>query len=217
MKREREIWIDDVKVVACMLVLLGHLMMAMVEANVVSDGAVSQWLIKTIYYFHVPLFFICSGYLYQKLSIINTIESWGKNVLKKLITLGIPYFTFTTATWVIKLIFSGAGNNEIDNIFVTLFLEPTSPYWYLYALFFVFLITPTFESKKISIVGLAIALLMKIVYLAGAISELCGGVLRTWSQRFLQTRYGLSSECACARLKSERFALKRLQLVLCFA
>ncbi len=76
------------------------------------------------------------------------IKAWGKNVLKKLLTLGIPYFTFSIATGLIKIMFSGAGNNEIDNIFVTLFLQPTAPYWYLYALFFVFLIIPAWIINR---------------------------------------------------------------------
>lgn len=56
--RQREIWVDNVKVIACILVVLGHFFMSMVTANVLSDTGLYQWFCQTIYYFHVPLFFI---------------------------------------------------------------------------------------------------------------------------------------------------------------
>ncbi|MCD7790127.1 MAG: acyltransferase family protein [Bacteroides thetaiotaomicron] len=214
---KREIWVDDVKVIACMLVLLGHLMQSMTASSIVQANSMYEWFNKTIYYFHVPLFFICSGYLYQKLSTVSNLESLGINALKKALTLGVPYFTFTIATWLIKTAFSGAGNNEIDNIFTTLFLQPTSPYWYLYILFFVFLITPTFSSKRNAIIGMVVAMGMKVVYITETVSKIAGGGIRMQYQEHYQTRYGSSSECSCVCLKLERFNSRKPQLVLALA
>lgn len=159
--RQREIWVDNIKVIACILVVLGHLFMSMVTANVLPDTDLYQWFRQTIYYFHVPLFFICSGYLYQKLSRIDDIHSWRKNVLKKTLNLGVPYFAFSFATWLLKTVFSSSVNTQIGGLFDTLFIHPTAPYWYLYALFFLFLITPTFRNKSIAVIGLLIALIFK--------------------------------------------------------
>lgn len=214
MKPKREIWVDDVKVIACMLVLLGHLMQSMSKTSIVPANGLYEWFEKTIYYFHVPLFFICSGYLFQKLSIVNNFDSWSKNVMKKLLTLGVPYFTFTIATWLIKTVFSGAENNEIDNIFITLFLQPTSPYWYLYALFFVFLITPTLKDKKTSLIGTGVAVIMKTISIIGIIPKIIGGggVFRTVYRQSSQTRYGSLSECSCVCLRSEGFNSRKPQL-----
>lgn len=100
--RTREKWVDDVKVIACILVVLGHFFQSMTKANILPENDLFQWFNTTIYYFHVPLFFICSGYLYQKYSRVNSVGSWCKNVAKKALALGIPYATFTTATWVLK-------------------------------------------------------------------------------------------------------------------
>ncbi|MCD8080048.1 MAG: hypothetical protein LUF04_06440, partial [Bacteroides sp.] len=61
MDKKREIWVDDVKVIACMLALFGHLMQSMTSSNIISENGLYEWFEKTIYYFHVPLFFICSG------------------------------------------------------------------------------------------------------------------------------------------------------------
>lgn len=165
--RTREKWVDDVKVIACILVVLGHFFQSMTKANILPENDLYEWFNTTIYYFHVPLFFICSGYLYQKYSKVNSVSSWGKNVIKKALAFGVPYVTFTTATWVLKKAFSSSVNDQIGGFGNTLFLHPTSPYWYLYALFFIFLITPTFNSAKATVVGLLVALIAKVLILTG--------------------------------------------------
>lgn len=170
--RTREKWVDDVKVIACILVVLGHFFQSMTKANILPENDLYEWFNTTIYYFHVPLFFICSGYLYQKYSKVNSVSSWGKNVIKKALAFGVPYVTFTTATWVLKKAFSSSVNDQIGGFGNTLFLHPTSPYWYLYALFFIFLVTPTFNSVKATVVGLLVALIAKVLILTG------GGVQR---------------------------------------
>lgn len=162
---EREVWVDNIKVVACVLVVLGHFLSSLMLADILPNYPVLQWFEKIIYYFHVPLFFICSGYLYQKSS---KFECWKKHVLKKALALGIPYITFSTVTWGLKTIFSSSVNNKIDNgLFEMLFLKPIAPYWYLYTLFLIFLITPQFKSKRRAVLGLGMALLIKTLSIIG--------------------------------------------------
>ena len=64
----REYWIDSVKVFACLLIVIGHLYQGVVEAGLMQNGKVYNWFIESLYFFHVYLFFICSGYLYQRRS-----------------------------------------------------------------------------------------------------------------------------------------------------
>lgn len=90
-----------------------------------------------------------------------------KNISKKALALGIPYVTFSSATWVLKTVFSRDVNNQIGGFCDTLFLHPTAPYWYLYALFFIFLVTPTFSTVKMTAVGLAVAIVAKGYILTG--------------------------------------------------
>ena len=165
--RTREKWVDDVKVIACILVVLGHFFQSMTKANILPENDLYGWFNTTIYYFHVPLFFICSGYLYQKYSKVNSVGSWYRNVAKKALALGVPYVTFTTATWVLKKVFSSSVNDQIGGLGDTMFLHPTAPYWYLYALFFIFLVTPTFSSVKVATVGIIVALAAKVLILTG--------------------------------------------------
>lgn len=165
--RTREKWVDDVKVIACILVVVGHFFQSMVKASILPDSGLYEWFITTIYYFHVPLFFICSGYLYQKYSKVNSVGSWRRNVAKKVLALGVPYVTFSTAAWILKKVFSSSVNSQIGGLGDTLLFHPALSYWYLYALFFIFLLTPTFKSVKIAVGGLIVAIAMKTIALSG--------------------------------------------------
>lgn len=173
---KREEWVDNVKVFACVLVVLGHFFQSMTKAGILPAGHLYEWFNATIYYFHVPLFFICSGYLYQRYSKVDSTRSWLKNVVKKAIALGVPYVTFTTATWILKTVFSSDVNSPVGGLIDTLLFHPTSPYWYLYTLFFIFVVTPTFSNKKIAAVGLctAIAAKLLIVIVIGGVQRLRG-------------------------------------------
>lgn len=162
----REIWVDNVKVIACVLVVLGHFFQSMTQSGIIPANDFYYWFIQTVYFFHVQLFFICSGYLYQKYSCVNSVYSWRRNIIKKALSLGIPYFVFSFVTWFLKTVFAESVNNEIGGMFYTLFISPTSPYWYLYCLFFVFLITPTISKRKYMWTGLGCAIAFKIINLA---------------------------------------------------
>ena len=170
--KTREKWVDDVKVIACILVVLGHFFQSMVKASIMPENDLYKWFNITIYYFHVPLFFICSGYLYQKYSKVNSVDGWYRNVAKKAVALGVPYVTFSTATWVLKKVFSSSDNDQVGGLGNTLLFHPASPYWYLYALFFIFLLTPTFKSVKMAVGGLIVAIAMKTIALNGGVRRL---------------------------------------------
>lgn len=162
-KGGREHWVDAVKIVACTLVVLGHFFQSMTKSGILVAGKEFEWFNKTIYYFHVPLFFICSGYLYQKYSRILSVKDWSINILKKLLTLGVPYFIFSILTWVLKKTFEASVNNQIGGFFETIFIKPASPYWYLYVLFFFFVIYITFDKTGTAIVIVVVASILKVL------------------------------------------------------
>ncbi|SCZ79723.1 acyltransferase family protein [Pseudobutyrivibrio xylanivorans] len=161
---KRDVWVDNVKVVACLLVVLGHFFQSMVKADILPNTAFYNWFNDTIYYFHVPLFFICSGFLYQKYSKVVDFSSWKNNLLKKLVALGIPYFIFSFATWFLKKVFSSSVNEKLGGLGDTLFNHPASPYWYLYVLFFLFAITLTTKNIKRQIVLLAVVIVLRVLF-----------------------------------------------------
>lgn len=157
-------WVDYTKLFACILVVLGHFFQSMTASNILPDNSLYQYFNTTIYYFHVPLFFICSGFLYQQYSKINSVGLWKNNILKKLLSLGIPYLTFSAITWSLKNVFSSSVNIGLESgILKTLLLHPIAPYWYLYALFFIFLVIPTFTTKKQMWVIFIISVVLKVI------------------------------------------------------
>ena len=163
MSKSREYWVDIVKLYACVLVVLGHFFQSMVASEIIQGSFFTNWFNQTIYYFHVPLFFICSGYVYQKHIKSRSFLQWKNNSLKKLLTLGVPYFVFSILTWLLKNLFSDAVNSGTDGFFKTLFLRPLSPYWYLYTLIVIFFVTVPIVSKKDFALMLPISLLMKFL------------------------------------------------------
>lgn len=160
----REDWIDRTKILACFLVVLGHVMQGMVSAGIISEGIIFNIFINALYCFHVQLFFICSGYLYQNYCNTDSIGRWITNLKKKSWDLGVPYFLFST----MSIVFKNADKNgkEMFRVWLdTTFLNPTAPYWYLYALFFMFIVYRTFREKRAVIYTATLAIVMKIVFL----------------------------------------------------
>ena len=68
-------WVDNVKFAACMLVVLGHFFMGMAESEIIRQTAFYNIVNQAVYTFHVPVFFVCSGFLYQKSDKVHTLRS----------------------------------------------------------------------------------------------------------------------------------------------
>lgn len=100
---KREVWVDYIKVLACILVVLGHFFQSMVKASILPDNNLYNWFNTSIYYFHVPLFFICSGYLYQSYSKVMDGKSWIKNVGKKAKVLVFLFSSFLSLHGYVRL------------------------------------------------------------------------------------------------------------------
>lgn len=164
--KNRIVWIDSLKLFACLLVVFGHLYMSMEAGGwVQGDAFYYCFPIQTIYAFHVPLFFVCSGYLYQRKKVEYSFHLHLKNIKGKFINLGVPYFVFSMVTLILKNVFSDAVHNQAPSIIRTLFVEPIAPYWYLYTLFFIFCAIPR-QGKKENLIRLfLICLLVKVLYI----------------------------------------------------
>lgn len=173
MPKVRETWPDAVKIIACIFVVLGHFTQSMVKSGCMEADVLYNWFQMTVYTFHVPLFFICSGYLYQRFSRVDSPSSWWLNVRKKALVLGVPYFVFTGITLAMKMLAGDAANSTEAGPLETLFLHPTAPYWFLYTLFFMFLITPTAKTRNGMLGILAVSVAAKLAYMLGG-----GGTFR---------------------------------------
>jgi fucose 4-O-acetylase-like acetyltransferase len=186
----REYWLDYVKLFACVLVVLGHFFQSMTAADILAESNFYLWFENTIYMFHVPLFFICSGYIYQKFGANYDIKKHGVNILKKAIALVLPYLMFSTATWAMKQFAAGSVNVQInDSLFAMLISKPTSPYWFIYCLFLLFAIIPVLKNEVGATVLLVITVMAKSIYI---ISDT---YIHTRFPSFYKMRSGLCSVC----------------------
>ena len=127
MVRQRERWIDILKGIGMIFVIIGHL----------DPG----WRIEThIYSFHMPLFFWISGYLFLTTSSFKVgIKEYTK---KKMTGLLKPYFIYAVLSIFIGRFFHLVKmKNVVFNIKALFFWNGTvgwnSPLWFLVVLFFV--------------------------------------------------------------------------------
>ncbi len=153
MENKRYIWIDNVKIIAVILVVLGHLIQSLYKSSLIENGFVYTAFNQIIYSFHVPLFFICSGFLYQQTTKTQNIKSYAKGISKRIVAYGIPFVVFSTITYILKIIFSDSVNQQNSHNFVkSLLFEPIAPYWFLLTLIIMFLLSPIIKSKTDGII-----------------------------------------------------------------
>jgi fucose 4-O-acetylase-like acetyltransferase len=86
--KKRETWADIAKAIGILGVVLGH-------AGVPS-------IAKYMYWFHMPFFFLMSGYFFKPLSSWKQFPAWGWKKTKQLL---IPYICFFMFIMMIRMIF----------------------------------------------------------------------------------------------------------------
>lgn len=132
---QRSAVIDMCKGFGIVLVVYGHCLRGLVASGKIPE---TSWLNITdyvIYTFHMPLFFVLSGYFFRHPA-GNDIRKFCKS---KALGIVLPYVLWSLVQGSIQvaLASSGATNGElgVDRLYSILWL-PISPFWFLYALFF---------------------------------------------------------------------------------
>lgn len=112
MKNDRILWVDALKGIGIILVILGHIYSIYNKVNI--------W----IYSFHMPLFFFISGYL--SLNSLKSNKSNKEYLIKKIKTLLIPFIIFEIILYVYWLL--------IERNFRSFDIGPS---WFIITIFFV--------------------------------------------------------------------------------
>lgn len=130
-------WVTIAKGLAIILVVMGHYL---------PDQAPAYWRVinKTIYAFHMPLFFVLSGFLYT-----HERDTWSQLIRQKVTRLLYPFFSIAAIFFFIKSIaaifFSLDHPVEIKSL-LWLLINPVRSYmpllWFVHTLFFIFMIYP---------------------------------------------------------------------------
>lgn len=135
---DRDKTIDCLKGYACFLVVFGHVILGIRNMGGVRLPTLAYPIEQFIWSFHVPIFFFCSGYVFQ----INGGWKRSRNrtefLKHKLLNLGVPYFAFSMLYILINSLVPGTNSRFSVADLVSLWRKPIAQYWYLYALFMLF-------------------------------------------------------------------------------
>lgn len=140
--------------IAILLVLLGHsIIIGPINLHQVLW---CKTLYNYIYYFHMPLFFIISGFCY------SFKDDYGQYVLTKVKRILIPYLVFSCIDLIPRHMFPNFinGTNPLTNDIFNIIFKG-GQYWFLYVLFSIFIIFPLL--RKISKNTIILMLLMIIL------------------------------------------------------
>ncbi len=134
MEKERLRSLDIAKGIAIILVVIGHAIPDATTKQGISSGSLAL-LHSLIYGFHMPLFFLISGYFVNTLS---TASSRGTQIWKKFQRLMVPYIFVGLAYAPCKLLLSRFANDpfHLSNLWkMVIGVNPDGELWFLYSLF----------------------------------------------------------------------------------
>lgn len=144
-------WLDSLKGFAIFLVVVGHVVLGYIKADIFPQFYNElQYIYAIIYSFHMPLFFLISGYLYK--------FTWSKNntgVLKKIgnkfFNMVPLYLVFSLVFWLFKYYATLYSNIQMSEHFnfidlIHIYIAPLAYLWFLYVLICLFIIIPLLES-----------------------------------------------------------------------
>ncbi len=141
--KNRIIYIDIARAIAIILVVIGH--------YIPQDHP--DWygeMRSVIYGFHMPLFMFASGLVYN---VTFRKEKYGIFLYRKIKRLLIPYFVVSFLIITMKLL--SQGNLYVENpvtlfSYIRVFYMPEAGYftWFVWALWWMFVIIPFFDSKR---------------------------------------------------------------------
>lgn len=143
-------WLDRCKGFATIMVVIGHIAVGYRDAGYYPDHI---FTIHSMYYltyaFHMPLFFILSGYSFA-LAYCREGRLKKDRVRIQIINLVYLYFFFSAVQWVFKWICSAFVNTNVSLLDLAMMpIKPMDPYWYLYVLIFFYLFILVLCRKNI--------------------------------------------------------------------
>jgi fucose 4-O-acetylase-like acetyltransferase len=133
---ERNSWVDYAKAIGIILVVYGHVARGVHKAGISMDEHLYQLVDSVIYSFHMPLFFFLSGLFFY-----NSFKSRGVSglIVNKIDTILYPYVIWSLLQGTIESALSRFTNGSVTfGDVLSLAWEPRAQFWFLYALFIVF-------------------------------------------------------------------------------
>jgi fucose 4-O-acetylase-like acetyltransferase len=141
----RTLWVDYARGIGILLVVYGHVARGLHGAGLFSDDRVFSIIDSVIYTFHIPLFFLLSGFF-----CMESLNRKGPREFTagKCRTIFYPYVVWSLLQGTAEAAFAGYTNGSVTMAQVLSFLwAPRAQFWFLYVLFFMFLAAAFFRHK----------------------------------------------------------------------
>lgn len=137
----REVWLDGLKGFGCLLVILGHVLSGYLDAGTFPGYYGPLYSLRTwIYSFHMPLFFLLSGFTCT-LAYFRDGKLRRDHFFRQLWDLIWVYTVFALLQWGIKQLVPDLVNEaySLDDL-KGIFVKPLGNFWYVYILCFLYII-----------------------------------------------------------------------------
>ena len=156
---------DIARGIGIFLVVLGH---SFPDAQF-NGSSFYAYIYRFIYSFHMPLFFVISGFFAHKIYEINSLKSYGTFIYGKFKRLMVPYISVSLIAVPIKLYMNNYAarpinlNDLIINIIFYPLDIPIQYFWFIYTLFFIFVVAPLFKKLPLNIT-LLVTLILNLLF-----------------------------------------------------
>lgn len=160
---DRNLWVDYAKAIGIFLVVYGHVSRGVYNASIPIDVGLYTLIDSVVYTFHMPLFFFLSGLFFM-----HSLEKRGKLrlVFSKVDTIVYPYLLWSFIQGGVMVFLSAFTNNKADaNTLLTILWQPHWQFWFLYALFMIFLLSSILFSANndgVVIITFAVSVLLYV-------------------------------------------------------
>jgi len=143
--QERNAWVDYAKAIGIILVVYGHVARGVFNAGLPMDEDSYLLVDSIIYSFHMPLFFFLSGLFFY-----DSLIKRGKTglIVNKVDTIVYPFIVWSLLQGLVEVVLSNYTNGEVTlgQVF-SLLWSPRAQFWFLYALFLVFVVCSFVYAK----------------------------------------------------------------------
>lgn len=136
----RDRFADLLKGYACLLVVFGHVIIGLRTSSSINIPFFMPLAERFIWSFHIDLFMFLSGYVYSITGGWQRKGSRLKFLGGKLLDLGLPYFVFSAVYIVVNHFTPNVNNPSALSDILRLPYRPVAQYWFLLALFWLFVI-----------------------------------------------------------------------------
>lgn len=161
----RAAWVDVAKGGGIVLVVLGHALIGMVDARLLSGNGLGARAHYLIYTFHMPLFFFLAG-LFVQPRLERDASGFARGMFTRV---AWPYFLWASLQSLVIAALGGLVNRAEDfgpARFVELLWEPTAQFWFLQSLFVMQLLAwlalPRWGAGRVLLLCIALRVLPEI-------------------------------------------------------